>query len=163
MATISIKSDRCSQQTGNTHHSVGCVRKKLSNGEALQHGHPIDVAGINVLAVPAYNITRPDLAIIKRRKRQWLHVLTIGSLRIYIARYGADTRNGKPWQNRHRIFAHEYALYHDTSPSRSSRSHNQAKGSLSLSFQVRPTPADNRLLASDKEIEVRIRNLEWEL
>jgi len=136
-------------------------RKKLSQGEALQHGHPIDVAGITVLAVPAYNITPSRLSYHPKERKDNGYVLTIGSLRIYIA---GDTEPIPEMANLGKIDIAflPMNLPYTMTPAQVAQAARTIKPKILYPYHFGSTDTSEitRLLASDKEIEVRIRNLE---
>jgi len=120
-------------------------RKKLGHGEVLQHGHSIDVAGVTVLAVPAYNITSSRMGYHPRERKDNGYVLSIGSLRIYIA---GDTEPIPEMAISVKLilhFANESALYHDTNAGCSSCPNHQAQDSLSLPFRFDRYKRDNKI------------------
>ncbi len=102
-------------------------RKKLGHGEVLQHGHSIDVAGVTVLAVPAYNITSSRMGYHPRERKDNGYVLSIGSLRIYIA---GDTEPIPEMAN---------------NAGCSSCPNHQAQDSLSLPFRFDRYKRDNKI------------------
>jgi len=136
-------------------------RKKLGNGEALQHGHSIDVAGINVLAVPAYNITSSRLGYHPKERKDNGYVLTIGSLHIYIA---GDTEPIPEMANLGKIDIAflPMNLPYTMTPAQVAQAARTIKPKVLYPYHFGSTDTSEitRLLASDKEIEVRIRNLE---
>jgi len=60
-------------------------RAKLGAGEALGHGQKIEAAGIDVEAVPAYNVSPDRLNFHPKARKDNGYILTVGALRIYIA------------------------------------------------------------------------------
>lgn len=60
-------------------------RKKLGRGGALEHGETFMGAGVSVQAVPAYNVSAGRTNYHPRERRDNGYVLTVGSLRIYVA------------------------------------------------------------------------------
>lgn len=60
-------------------------RKKLGSGEALEHGQTVSAASVSVLAVPAYNVSAGRTNYHPKERRDNGYVVTVGSLRIYVA------------------------------------------------------------------------------
>ena len=60
-------------------------RKKLGSGEAIEHGQTMSVAGVSVLAVPAYNVSAGRTNYHPKERKDNGYVVTVGSLRIYVA------------------------------------------------------------------------------
>ena len=60
-------------------------RKKLGEGEALEHGKVLEAAGVSVKAVPAYNVTVGSMNYHPKDRRDNGYVITVGNLRVYVA------------------------------------------------------------------------------
>lgn len=61
------------------------ARKKLGQGEVLSHGTALDIGPLSIEAVPAYNTTPGHLDFHPKSRKDNGYVLTIGTLRVYIA------------------------------------------------------------------------------
>ena len=135
-------------------------RKKLGHGEVLQHGHSIDVAGVTVLAVPAYNITSSRMGYHPRERKDNGYVLSIGSLRIYIA---GDTEPIPEMANIGKIDIAflPMNLPFTMTPTQVAQAARIIKPRILYPYHFGSTDTSEitRLLSSDKDIEVRIRNL----
>lgn len=135
-------------------------RKKLGHGEVLQHGHSIDVAGVTVLAVPAYNITSSRMGYHPRERKDNGYVLSIGSLRIYIA---GDTEPIPEMANIGKIDIAflPMNLPFTMTPTQVAQAARIIKPRILYPYHFGSTDTSDitRLLSSDKDIEVRIRNL----
>lgn len=135
-------------------------RKKLGHGEVLQHGHSIDVEGVTVLAVPAYNITSSRMGYHPRERKDNGYVLSIGSLRIYIA---GDTEPIPEMANIGKIDIAflPMNLPFTMTPTQVAQAARIIKPRILYPYHFGSTDTSEitRLLSSDKDIEVRIRNL----
>lgn len=60
-------------------------RKKLGEGEALEHWKMLESAGVSVKAVPAYNVTSGRTNYHPKDRRDNGYVITVGNLHIYVA------------------------------------------------------------------------------
>jgi len=60
-------------------------QKKLGKGEVLRHGQSLEVAGLTIAAVPAYNVTPERLGYHPKERGDNGYIISAGSLHIYIA------------------------------------------------------------------------------
>ncbi|HWR11722.1 MAG TPA: MBL fold metallo-hydrolase [Rectinemataceae bacterium] len=60
-------------------------RRKLGEGETLEHGKVLEAAGVSVKAVPAYNVTAGRANYHPKERGDNGYVITVGSLRVYVA------------------------------------------------------------------------------
>ena len=60
-------------------------RKKLGEGEALEHDRLIQAAGVAVEAVPAYNSSAGRANYHPKERKDNGYIITVGNLRIYVA------------------------------------------------------------------------------
>jgi L-ascorbate metabolism protein UlaG (beta-lactamase superfamily) len=136
-------------------------RKKLGAGEALQHGRPLDVAGVTLLAVAAYNVTSGRMIYHPRDRLDNGYVITSDSLRVYVA---GDTEPIPEMANLGHVdiaFLPMNQPYTMT-PEQAAAAARVIKPKIlyPYHFGSTDTGALTKLLANDKKIEVRIRNLQ---
>lgn len=60
-------------------------RRKLGEGETLEHGKFLEAAGVSVKALPAYNVTTGRTNYHPKERGDNGYVLTVGNLRVYVA------------------------------------------------------------------------------
>ena len=60
-------------------------RRKLGEGETLEHGKFLEAAGVSVKALPAYNVTAGQTNYHPKDRGDNGYVLTVGNLRVYVA------------------------------------------------------------------------------
>ena len=60
-------------------------RKKLGEGEVLEHWKVVESAGVSVKAVPAYNITAGRTNYHPKARMDNGYILTVGNLTVYVA------------------------------------------------------------------------------
>jgi len=137
------------------------TRRKLGKGEVLKHGEPLDAAGIGVLAVPAYNVTPGRTNYHPKDRRDNGYVITLGSLRIYVA---GDT---EPIPEMADLGPIDIAFLpmnqpYTMTPEQTAAAAKVIKPKIlyPYHFSSTDTGALTRLLADDKNIDVRIRNLQ---
>ena len=137
------------------------ARRVLGKGEALDHGTPLDVAGFKVLAVPAYNTTPGRTNYHPKDRHDNGYVITAGALRVYVA---GDTElipemaNVGPVDIAFLPMNQPYTM----TPEQTAAAARLIKPKIlyPYHFGSTDTAALLKLLADDKAIEVRIRNLQ---
>lgn len=137
------------------------AQAKYGKGEALGHGHRIEAAGIGVEAVPAYNTTSGRTNYHPKARLDNGYVLGIGSLRIYVA---GDTETIPEMADLGKIdiaFLPMNQPYTMTPQQAASAAKTiKPRFLYPYHFGSTDTGALEKLLAGEKGIEVRIRNLQ---
>jgi L-ascorbate metabolism protein UlaG (beta-lactamase superfamily) len=137
------------------------AQAKYGKGEALGHGHRIEAAGIGVEAVPAYNTTSGRTNYHPKARLDNGYVLGIGSPADLRRRgYRDHTGNGRSGKDRYSVPSDEPALHHDSQQAASAAKTIKPRFLYPYHFGSTDTGALEKLLAGEKGIEVRIRNLQ---
>lgn len=133
----------------------------LGRGESLEWGRSMQVSGITVEAVPAYNVTAGHLSYHPKERRDNGYVITAGKLRVYVA---GDT---EPTPEMSKLGPIDIAFLpmnqpYTMTPEQATAAARVIKPKILYPYHFGST--DTRalvdLLAHDREIEVRIRNLQ---
>jgi len=139
----------------------GSSRAKLGKGELLEHGAQIEIAGISITAVPAYNVTVGRTGYHPKGRYDNGYIISAGELRIYIA---GDTEPIPEMGNLGRIdiaFLPMNQPYTMT-PEQVADAVATIKPKIlyPYHFGTTDTNALMKLLKDNKETEIRIRKLQ---
>jgi len=136
-------------------------RRKLGKGESLEHGRALDVAGVTISAVPAYNVTPGHTNYHPKDRRDNGYVITAGFLRVYVA---GDTEPIPEMADLGRIdiaFLPMNQPYTMT-PEQAAAAARIIRPKILYPYHFGSTDTSELTgpLSNDKDIEVRIRNLQ---
>lgn len=139
----------------------GSTRAKLGKGELLEHGAQLQIAGLGITAVPAYNVTVGRTNYHPKGRHDNGYIISIGELRIYIA---GDTEPIPEMGNFGRIdiaFLPMNQPYTMT-PEQVAMAVAMIKPKILYPYHFGSTDTNAliKLLKNDKETEVRIRKLQ---
>lgn len=136
-------------------------RQKLGTGEALEHTKTIEVSGLKIMAVPAYNVTPGRTSYHPKSRKDNGYIISAGSLRIYIA---GDT---EPIPEMAVLGPVDIAFLpmnqpYTMTPEQAAAAARMIKPKIlyPYHFGSTDTAALVKLLAQNPDIEVRIRNLQ---
>ena len=136
-------------------------RAKLGSGEALEHGRAVQASGISVEAVPAYNSTAGRTGYHPKERKDNGYVLTVGTLRIYVA---GDT---EPTAEMSRLGAIDIAflpmnLPYTMTPEQAAAAARTIQPKILYPYHFGSTDTGllTKLLADEKGIEIRMRKLQ---
>lgn len=136
-------------------------RAKLGEGETLDHGKTVEAAGIAALAVPAYNVSADRLRYHPKERKDNGYILTVGNLRIYVA---GDTEPIPEMADFGRIDIAflPMNLPFTMTPEQAAAAARTIKPRILYPYHFGTTDPNLlvKLLADEKGIEVRVRNLQ---
>jgi L-ascorbate metabolism protein UlaG (beta-lactamase superfamily) len=136
-------------------------RAKLGKGELLEHGTQIEIAGVSIVAVPAYNVTAGRTNYHPKERRDNGYILSIEKLRVYIA---GDT---EPIPEMGNLGPIDIAFLpmnqpYTMTPEQVAAAVTTIRPKILYPYHFGSTDTNAliKLLKNDKETEVRIRKLQ---
>lgn len=136
------------------------VRAKLGSGTTLEVGNSMTVAGVTVEAVPAYNTTAGRDGYHPKARKDNGYVLTFGKLRVYVA---GDTENIPEMAELKNIDVAFLPMNqpYTMTPQQVADAARSFKPRILYPYHFSATDTSllAPLLASEKDIEIRIREL----
>jgi L-ascorbate metabolism protein UlaG (beta-lactamase superfamily) len=136
-------------------------RAKLGTGEALAHGSVVQASGISVEAVPAYNSSAGRTGYHPKERKDNGYVLTVGTLRVYVA---GDT---EPIPEMAGMGAIDIAflpmnLPYTMTPEQVAAAARTIRPRILYPYHFGSTDTGllTKLLAGEKDIEIRVRKLQ---
>lgn len=136
-------------------------RTKLGKGEALGHGARVEAAGVSAVAVPAYNVSPDRLNYHPKARKDNGYVLSFGDLRVYVA---GDTEPIPEMAELGRIDVAflPMNLPFTMTPEQVASAARTIKPRIlyPYHFGTTDTSALTRLLADERGVELRLRDLQ---